>query len=140
MTRFVRLPAPVAAIYEAVAELEAMYPRKFTPDGHMVGSIGEVVAAEALKLTLCPMSQDGHDAVDKSGGKVQIKITAGKRVSMYAECKRLVVLRIESPEEAEIVYDGPGRPAWKCAGKVQKNGQRSVSLAKLRVLAADLNR
>ena len=32
--RRVRLPAPVAAIYRAVAELEALYPgRKFTPDG-----------------------------------------------------------------------------------------------------------
>ena len=55
MTRKVKLPEPVAEIYRAVAELEARYPpRKFTPDGHLVGSIGEVVAAEALGLTLYP--------------------------------------------------------------------------------------
>jgi hypothetical protein len=49
--RRIKLPAPVAAIYRAVAELEATYPlRKFTPDGHVVGSIGEVIAAEALSL------------------------------------------------------------------------------------------
>lgn len=48
MNRRVKLPPPVAAIYLAVAELEGLYPgRKFTPDGHLVGSIGEVVAAEA---------------------------------------------------------------------------------------------
>ena len=53
MNRRVKLPQPVAAIYRAVAELEALYPeRKFTPDGHLMGSIGEVVAAEALGLTL----------------------------------------------------------------------------------------
>jgi hypothetical protein len=53
----VKLPEPVAAIYKAVEQLEAAYPgRKFTPDGHLVGSIGEVVAAEALGLTLYPGS------------------------------------------------------------------------------------
>ena len=53
MTRRVPLPEPVARIYKAIAELEALYPgRKFTPDGHLVGSIGEVIAAEALGLSL----------------------------------------------------------------------------------------
>jgi hypothetical protein len=54
-SRRIRLPAPVAAIYKAVEELETLYPgRKFTPDGHLVGSIGEVVAAQEFKLTLYP--------------------------------------------------------------------------------------
>jgi hypothetical protein len=42
----VKLPKPVAAIYKAVEELEEAYPgRKFTPDGHLVGSIGARVVA-----------------------------------------------------------------------------------------------
>jgi hypothetical protein len=135
MSKKVRLPSPVATIYRAVEELEARYhPRRFTPNGHLVGSIGEVVAAEALGLTLYPMSRPGHDAYD-ANGDVQIKMTAGKSVAMYAECERLVVLRVVSPAEAEIVYDSPGAPAWACAGKVRKNGQRVVSLSKLRALA-----
>jgi hypothetical protein len=48
-----------------------------------VGSIGEVVAAEALGLTLHPPSYPGHDAFDASGD-VQIKMTGGDSVSMYA--------------------------------------------------------
>jgi hypothetical protein len=80
------------------------------------------------------MSQPGHDAYD-ANGDVQIKMTAGKSVAMYAESTRLVVLRVVSPVEAEIVYDGDGAPAWACAGKVAKNGQRVVSLNKLRALA-----
>jgi hypothetical protein len=68
MTRRVPLLEPVARIYKAAAELEALYPgRKFTPDGHLVGSIGEVIAAEALGLTLYPMSKPGHDAFDANG-------------------------------------------------------------------------
>ena len=135
MTKRIPLPAPVAAIYHAVAELSALYPgRPFTPDGHLVGSIGEVVAAEALGLTLYPPSQPGHDAFD-ANGDVQIKMTAGRSVAMYATCNRLVVLRVVSPKEAEIVYDGPGEVAWSNAGRMGKNGQRVISLTRLRALA-----
>jgi hypothetical protein len=100
-----------------------------------VGSIGEVVAAEALDLTLYPGSHPGHDAYDHDGD-VQIKMTGGKSVSLYATCTRLVVLQITSPEEAEIVYDGPGEPAGLGSGRMQKNGQRVESLSRLRKLRA----
>ena len=100
MIRRVRLPEPATRIYKAAAALEKMYPeRKFTLDGHLVGSIGEVVAAKALGLKLYPMSQPGHDAYD-ANGDVQIKMTAGKSISSYAKCDRLVVLRVVSPKEA----------------------------------------
>ncbi len=135
--RRVRLPEPVATIYRAVAELEEQYKaykRKFTPDGHLVGSIGEVIAAEALGLTLYPNSHAGHDAYN-ADGDVQIKMTGGKSVAMYDASARLVVLRIVSPDEAEIVYDGPGEAAWNRAGNKAKNGQRVVRLATLKELA-----
>jgi hypothetical protein len=90
-SRRLGLPAPVAAIYKAVEELETLYPgRKFTPDGHLVGSIGEVVAAQEFKLTLYPMSHEGPDAFD-AAGPVQIKMTSGYSVSMYNCCVRLIV-------------------------------------------------
>jgi hypothetical protein len=47
---------------------------------------------------------------------------------------RLVVLKVSNPEEAEIIYDGPGEPAWAAAGKLQKNGQRTIRLSKLKRL------
>lgn len=132
------MPGPVAAIYEAVEELSKAYPgRKFTPDGHLVGSIGEVIAADALGLLLYPSSHPGHDAYD-ANGDVQIKMTGGKSISLYATCSRLVVLRVVSPAEAEIVYDGPGEPVWAAAGKMQKNGQRSIGLARLEVIRRSL--
>jgi hypothetical protein len=135
MKKRIPLPEPIARIYQAAADLEALYPnRKFTPDGHLVGSIGEVIAAEALGLTLYPMSQPGHDAYD-SNGDAQIKMTAGTSIAMYATCDRLIVLRVVSPEEAEIVYDGPGQPMWEKAGKMGRNGQRVVSLSRLRAIA-----
>lgn len=43
----------IREIYKIANELEEMYPgRHFTPDGHMIGSIGEVVAAEEYDLEL----------------------------------------------------------------------------------------
>ena len=110
MTRRVPLPEPVARIYKATAELEALYPsRKFTPDGHLVGSIGEVIAAEALGLTLYPMSKPGHDAFD-ANGDVQIKLTAGKSIAMYACCVRLVVLRSYRRKRLRSFMTGPVNP------------------------------
>lgn len=136
MNRRIPLPPAVARIYEAVAELSAAYPgRSFTPDGHLVGSIGEVVAAEALGLVLYRQSAPGHDGIDADGREVQVKMTAGKVVAMYATCTRLVVLKVLSPTEAEIVFDGDGAAAWTAAGKPSKNGQRTISLKKLRGIA-----
>ncbi len=130
-TKRIPRPEPVAKIYAAIADLERLYPkRKFTLDGHLAGSIGEVIAAEALDLKLYPMSQPGHDAHD-ADGNVQIKMTAGNSVAMYATCDRLVVLRVVPPEYAEIVYDGPGQPAWDGAAKMGKNGQRVVRVSRL---------
>jgi Family of unknown function (DUF6998) len=131
-----RLPEAVATIYRAVAELSATYPgRRFTPDGHLVGSLGEVVAALEFDLDLHKASHPGHDAKDKQGRDVQIKTTGGTSISMYSNCDRLIVLRICSPEWAEVIYDGDGVVVWEAAGTVQKNGQRSVSLATLRKLS-----
>jgi hypothetical protein len=48
-----------------------------------------------------------------------------------------MVLRLVSPEEAEIVYEGPGAEAWAQAGKLGKNGQRVISLSRLRRIAAE---
>src|SRR5262245_31264701 len=131
----VKLPKQVADIYRAVRELEANYPgRKFTPDGHLVGSIGEVIAAEALDLILYRPSHPGHDARDAHDRDVQIKLTSGRSVSLYSTCERLLVLKIVNPDEAEIAYYGPGEPAWAAAGKLQKNGQRTIRLSKLKQL------
>jgi hypothetical protein len=140
--RRVPLPPAVAKLYDVVAELEAAYPcRKFTPDGHLVGSIGEVVAAEALGLTLYPsMSHTGHDGRDANGRDVQIKLTSRDAVSMNGDCDRLIVLRIVSPHEAEIAFDLDGHEAWTQARKPAKNGQRVITFARLRQIALAASR
>lgn len=126
----------IKLLYAIVADLEAMFPgRKFTPDGHLVGSLGEVIAAERYCLTLLPPSYEGHDAVGADGTLVQIKATQVKSVALRSEPQRLIVLKIEHDGTATEIYDGPGKPVWEAAGKMQKNGQRPISLSKLQILS-----
>ena len=50
----------VKQLYATVNELEQMFPgRHFTPDGHMVGSIGETLVADAYNLELMTASNKG---------------------------------------------------------------------------------
>jgi hypothetical protein len=138
MKHKIPLPPPVAAIFKAVAQLRAEYPsRSFTPDGHLVGHLGEVIAAKKFKLKLLRDSHPGHDAKDSVGRFVQIKLTGGKSISMYSDCDQLIVMRIASPEWAELIYDGDGAPIWAAAGKKQKNGQRSIRLKKIELHASN---
>lgn len=129
----------IREIFRIANELERMYPgRHFTPDGHMVGSIGEVIAAEEYGLKLFEASHPVHDARAKDGKLVQIKATQGDRIAI-SECpEHLVVLKIDRDGGFEEVYNGPGDIAWSLVGKRQKTGQCHVSLAKLRAAMAEI--
>ena len=124
-------------IFALVAELEAIYPnRKFTPDGHLVGSIGEAYAAENYRMTLLPASTETHDAIDSQGRLYQIKATGGRNIGIRSEPNYLLVLQLNRDGSLHEIYNGAGRPAWESAGAMQKNGQRSLSISKLRRLKA----
>ncbi|WP_225316896.1 MULTISPECIES: DUF6998 domain-containing protein [Marinobacter] len=71
-----KLQTLVKQLYATVSELEKMFPgRHFTPDGHMVGSLGECLVADAYALELKPASNKGYDAITASGLEVEIKAT-----------------------------------------------------------------
>ena len=123
----------IKELYKITSELENRYPgRKFTIDGHLVGSIGEVIVAEHYGLTFLRNSTETHDAVSLDGKYVQIKATQVNRIAISSEPDYLIVIKLFSDGSWEEVYNGPGKPVWDNAGKMQKNGQRPVSLSKLR--------
>ena len=130
-------------LYASVDRLERLFPgRKFTLDGHLVGSIGEVVAATMFGLTLARGSSHGHDAYAADGRQVEIKFTQGKTVAIRHEPGHLIVLHRPPGGPVRVVYNGPGEPPWAAAGAVQSNGQRPISLTRLAALdrAVDANR
>lgn len=133
------VPMLVKELYGIVAEFERLFPgRRFTPDGHLVGSIGEVIAAHRYGLTLLPGATPVHDALSMSGVQVQVKATQGKSVSLRAEPEHLIVLLLAQDGLVTEVFNGPGKIAWEACGPMQRNGQRPVGLAKLRGLMASV--
>lgn len=129
------------ALYGSTARLEALFPgRKFTLDGHLVGSIGEVIAAYMFDLELNPASTIAHDAICPAGRRVEIKFTQGRTVAIRHQPDHLLVLQ-RAPGSLDgntvrVVYNGPGELPWLSAGAKQSNGQRPISLARLAVLDA----
>jgi hypothetical protein len=144
-SRIEEVPALVARLYEIVDELQSIFPgRYFTPDGHLVGSLGESLAAYMFGLTLTTASTTAHDAVTKDGVRVEIKATQGKRVALSASAspspqERLIALYLDRHGPPRVVYNGPADRVWRAAGGAQKNGQRAISLMRLRQLNAEVD-
>lgn len=129
----------IRELYKITNELESSYPgRKFTLDGHLVGSIGEVIVAEHYGLTLLRNSSETHDAVSSTGKYVQIKATQVNRIAISSKPDYLIVIKLFSDGSWEKVYNGPGKLAWDSSGKMQKNGQRPISVSKLKSLMSSV--
>jgi len=129
----------IKTLYSISQELEELFPgRHYTPDGHMIGSIGETLAASYYDLELFPASEETHDAKAPDGRLVQIKATQINRIAISSEPEWLLVLKIHKDGTFSEEYNGPGKLAWEHCGKMQKNGQRPISLAKLRELQTEV--
>jgi hypothetical protein len=105
-----QLPKLIGNLFRTVQALNEIFPgRPFTPDGHLVGSIGEVVAAETYGLILEKCSHEGFDAKTESGQTVEIKLTGGSSVSISSDAatpKILIVLKLDSRAGFEEIYNG----------------------------------
>lgn len=112
------------------SDLNKRFDRSFTLDGHLMGSIGEVIAAYEYDIELLPASYKTHDAITSDKKFIQIKITQGKKINISSEPDYLLVLKLTDNEEIKEIYNGRGMSAWNGAGKENKNG-RPISIAKL---------
>jgi hypothetical protein len=124
-------------LYAVVAELEAMFPgRHFTPDGHMVGSIGECLVADAFGLTLMSASNEGFDAKDVAGKCVEIKATQSSSVAFRSCPPHTIIVLINKDATFETCYNGPGDIIWEDIKDRprQRNGQYSITLNRVREL------
>lgn len=131
------LQSLVKQLYATVNELETMFPgRHFTPDGHMVGSLGECLVADAYNLKLKTASNKGYDAVTKTGLEVEIKATQSSSVAFRSEPQHTIIIKILRDGTFEEIYNGPGAIVWELfiGKRLPSNGQFQVSLNKLRQL------
>jgi len=132
-----RFQENVHKLYAIVRDLEAMFPnRPFTPDGHMVGSLGECLVADAFDLKLMPPSNQGYDAVDESGTKVEIKATQSRSVAFRSCPEHTIIIRINKDGSFDEFFNGPGEVIWSQfeGKKMPSNGQFQISLNKVAAL------
>lgn len=131
----------VKSLYSIVEDLEEMFPgRHFTPDGHMVGSLGECLVADAYGLTLMNASNEGFDAVTKEGLKVEIKATQAKSVAFRSCPEHTIVIKINKDGSFDECFNGPGALVWEHfkGKKLPSNGQFQISVKKLSKLQSTL--
>jgi len=127
----------IKQLYATVNELETMFPgRHFTPDGHMVGSIGECLVADAYGLDLKTASNKGFDATTDDGKQVEIKATQSKSVAFRSEPEHAIIIKINPDGTFIEAYNGPGDLIWQqfSEKKTPSNGQFQISLNKLKEL------
>ena len=124
----------IRQVFEACNEITRRTGRPVSPDGHLVGSLGEIFAAQRLELELMPPSTRGYDAIDSQGRKVEIKTTTRRSIAFSAndtQAERLVVVILDELGNGHIAYDGLMKPALDAAGPQQSNGQRTLTLSKI---------
>ena len=109
----------------------------FTPDGHMVGSIGECIAAHYYDLNLVSPSNKGYDAV-RGNLTVEIKSTQAKRISLRSEPQHLLAIKIYEDGTFSEIYNGRGDRVWRLVSSkpLPINGQYQISISRLKELMA----
>ncbi len=121
----------VQQLIAIVAEIEKEFPeRHFTLDGHLVGSIGEVMAAYHYGVQLYDASEPVHDG-EVNGKKVQIKMSQQDNIVINAEPDYLIVLYLSMKGKVYEVYNGPGEKPWKFATKPDKHNNCHMRVNKL---------
>lgn len=121
----------IQKLIDIVKELEAQFPgRHFTLDGHLVGSIGEVMAAYYYGIELFTASTEIHDG-EVEGKKVQIKISQQDNIVINHEPDYLIVLYLNKNGNIYEVYNGTGQLPWENTSKPDSHNNRHIRVNKL---------
>lgn len=135
-----KLQAALDALFQSVAMLREAFPEKpFTPDGRLVGDIGEVVAQLHYRLTLNPGLTKHHDAVAEDGRLVQIKTTFSNHLTFPTKHvpEYYLGIRMFIDGSYEEIYNGPGQliaDELSRRAKATQNGLHGNLMGQLRRL------
>lgn len=143
-----KIEEALKGLFTAVSMLQEAYPGKpFTPDGRLVGDIGEVVASLAYRLTLNEGLTRHHDAVAEDGRNVQIKTTFGTSLTfpVHHVPDYYLGIRMNRDGTFEEIYNGPGhlikdQLARRTATKTGLYGGLMPMLKRINLLVPDSER
>lgn len=123
----------VQQLIQIVHNLEETFKgRHFTLDGHLVGSIGEVLASYHYGIKLYEASTAIHDGEAIDGKKVQIKMTQGNKIVISHKPDYLIALFLDCKTgEVQEIYNGPGEIPYMKSTENKKNNNRNMSVSML---------
>jgi hypothetical protein len=131
----------VQSLYEITTKLQELHPhRNFTPDGILVGSLGEVLAEYHYGLSPLATGTQGHDC-SINGKLVQIKTTQRNSIQIGEPCDHLIALKLLRNGTIEEVFNGPGSLVWNLVKDKRRprNGLYAVSFKKLSGLMREVS-
>jgi hypothetical protein len=130
-----RVPDLLHQFYEALDELQTLFPRRFTPEGSLDQSLGEALAAFNYDLELVTSHAKVSVAKTSGGRIVQLKVTRSQKgtIGLFDRPEALLVLQLSGRSLVEL-YNGPTASAWEQAGKTRKNGERRIPVSRLKCL------
>ena len=148
VNRMEEVPVLIGDLLKTTQRLNKLFHgRPFTPDGHLVGSIGEVVAEYIYDLSLEPCSTPQIDARTKDGITVQVKLT-GETGQTYAfrwppasngEVPHMLLCLKLTQHGFRQIYNGTFPNALLDEKVPQKNGQVRLSIATLQALKSEIS-
>ena len=119
----------IASIYEIANELGREFNiSKCTPDGHLLGAIGQIAAKIAFGLQFGSNEKE-HNCTWSDKGKIlniQVRSTGRGSVAIRKEPEYLIAIEITETGRLYLLYNGPGKFVWEMV-RHQKQPQKYAS-------------
>ena len=141
MSQINQLKKAIKHLYLSVKKLNSVFPDKpFTPDGRIIGDIGEVIASLKFNIVLDKKLREHWDGyrIDSLGKRHEVQIKATQKDETYLKEPPhegdLIVFKIFNNGEWECCYKGKIIRVWNSLAKQKpvSNGAKFIKLAKLK--------
>ena len=124
----------IAAIYKIANELGHEFNiSKCTPDGHLLGAIGQIAAKIAFDLQFGSHEKE-HNCIwsDKNQTiNIQVRCTGRGSIAIRKEPEYLIAIEISETGKIFLLFNGPGKVVWEKI-KHQKQPQKTATINQLK--------
>jgi hypothetical protein len=123
----------IAQIYKIADELgRAFNIDTCTPDGHLLGAIGQIAASIAFNLQFGSEKEE-HNCTWSGGERkvnVQVRCSGRGSIALRKEPEYLIAVEIGKTGRIKLLFNGPGEYAW---GRIvhQKSAQKCINSSAL---------
>lgn len=119
----------IAEIYKIANELGSAFDiDTCTPDGHLLGAIGQIASKIAFKLEFGSQKEEHNSTWADGIRKVNVQVRCSGRgsIALREEPEHLIALEIGETGRIRLLFNGPGQYVWRRI-KHQRNSQKYAS-------------